>query len=137
LVFAFAPAIVWILIGADNLDEQCLHGSDTPDIAVWLTVEGGALMISAIIMLVFVLPCAISEKVRENAPGVKAISIALIPVNVLLGLFHFAWLIVGAIRLSQADDCEDPSGTLYKTTYAAVVMGFIGAFFQFCTSFGK
>ena len=123
LGLTIAPGIVWIILGSEGLNEPCLDLEKTPNLAVWLIVEGSLLLgIACVTMLT--LPFKFSD--NGMAKTMKFLGFFILA---LFGMFHFAWLIIGSVRLSQQDEyfpsCESRSYSLYQTTLAAIIMGWI------------
>ena len=113
LVFSLAPNLVWVIIGAEEIDNLCNNFDDTPTLAAWLVVEGsvGIFVNLVTIPLLFL--------------GKHVITGAFIG---LASAFYVGWNILGAYRLSQDFACEAGDTRLYNTALAAVIIGFVGAF---------
>src|SRR3989338_3874615 len=99
-----ACGIVWLLIATGNLNNSCLDNANEiagyPNIATWLIIEGAFLIGSACIQILL-FPCKHIEKARKNFPGAKVLLWANNIWVFISGLFHLAWLIVGAVQLSK------------------------------------
>ena len=134
LVVGLACGIVWLLIGTDHHDDDCFQDESTPNIATWLIVEGATLVGMAALVILFT-PCFFIQKVKQNTPGGHHLLLLLYFVLLAYMLFHLAWLIVGAVRLSESD-CASHS-TIYQTTLAAVILGFVFFIFPLCMFPGK
>src|SRR3989338_2617077 len=130
LAVSLACGIVWVLIGVDNLSEGCLDVQGTPNIAVWTVVEGSTLLGMAVLLLCF-LPCLLIKKVKQNTPAADLLLRLVYLVLVVYAFFHLAWLIVGAVRLSQADTCDEDSD-IRRVTLAAVIIRFVFFPLPFC-----
>ncbi|MDP2436567.1 MAG: hypothetical protein Q8P67_12535 [archaeon] len=104
IAVALATGIVWLLIGVDNHDLDCLRGATDiagiPEMATWLIVEG-AFLIGYACIQILLFPCKHLQKARKNVPGAKALLWANNIWLLLASLWHLAWLIVGAVQLSK------------------------------------
>ena len=112
LVFSLAPNMVWVIIGAEEIDAGCQRWDLSPTLSSWLVVEGsvGIFVCLVSIPLIF-------------------IKVPLHAVFILLSqLFFLAWNIVGAYRLAKDYDCELVNPRLYNTAEAAVIYGFVSLF---------
>mmetsp|Transcript_27997 Transcript_27997/g.78297 ORF Transcript_27997/g.78297 Transcript_27997/m.78297 type:complete len:168 (+) Transcript_27997:102-605(+) len=136
LIFGLAPSLTWLIVGSDNLDTLCVRESKSPDLATWLTVQGavGVFLFAAMTASSLMAICA---AVTDNG-GVLCCAITLAGLQLLLmilcGLFSLAWLIVGAVRLSEDKYCEQLNSTLYNCTLAAIIIGFVGVILNLCNS---
>lgn len=123
-----AMGIIWCLIGAAHVTEdKCIvESDDSPNIASWLIVDGAVLLGMACISLLL-LPIRLSKNAAHAAKLWSCL-------NFLFGLWNIAWLIIGAVRLSDTT-CDDGS-TIYKTTLAAIILGFVLGLPLICVSSG-
>ena len=132
---ALACGIVWLLIGADNVDLPCLVGATDiagiPEMDTWLIVEG-AFLIGWACIQILLFPCKHIKKARKNFPGAKL----LLGLNnlwlIIASLWHLAWLIIGAVQLSDYDEYCSHDTDLYRTSLAAVIIGFVSIFLKAC-----
>jgi hypothetical protein len=112
LIFSLAPNLVWVIIGAQEIDARCQTWGESPNLAAWLVVEG-------------------SVGIFVNLVSVPLILIhghAHTALLVVSQLFFLAWNIVGAYRVSQDTVCEEYNTRLYNTALAAVIYGFVSVF---------
>jgi hypothetical protein len=114
LVFSLAPSLVWVIIGAQEIDSYCQKFEDSPTLSAWLVVEGSV----GIFLTLLAIPLIFVHKVGHA--GFIAIG----------QLFFLAWNIIGAYRLSQDYVCEQMNTRLYNTALAAVIYGFFFNFFS-------
>lgn len=112
LVFSLAPNLVWIIIGAQEIDTFCLQFEDSPTLAAWLVVEGSVGIFVALVAI----PLMFIHK--DGHAGFV----------IFAQLFFLAWNIIGAYRLSQDYVCEQMNTRLYNTALAAVIYGFVNTF---------
>ena len=112
LVFSLAPNLVWVIIGAEEIDAPCNNFDDSPTLAAWLVVEGSVgIFVNLVSIPLFLI----------GGPGIMAL-------NGVASLFFLAWNIIGAYRLSQDYICEEFNTRLYNTALAAVIYGFVALF---------
>ena len=122
LVFSLAPNIVWVIIGAEEIDNKCNNYDDSPTLAAWLVVEGSV----GIFVNLVSLPLIFLGK-HEITGAFFGLS----------SVFFLAWNIIGAYRLSQDSACEFFDDRLYDTTLAAVIIGFVSLFFSLIQAAGS
>jgi hypothetical protein len=111
LVFGLAPNLVWVIIGAQEIDHFC--NIDSPTLAAWLVVEGSV----GIFVTLLTIPLALLGKFEIFGAF-----------SALANLFFLAWNIVGAYLVSQDFACEYYNSRLYNTALAAVIFGFVNLF---------
>ena len=110
-MICLAPYLVWVIIGAQEINCPCNNYDRTPDLAVWLVVEGSV---------------GIFSSLSGIAAGMFRKTVLISYFFLLLNLFFLSWSILGAVRLSQDVLCEWLNPRLYSTAFAAVIVGFIG-----------
>ena len=113
LVFAVAPNLTWLIIGSQEIDHRCNKYAEPPDLAVWLVVQGSVGLFVTILGIGMAL-------VRAGVAGFVVMTV--------FNLFFLAWLIIGAVRLSDDLVCEMYANRLYNTAVAAVIVGFVSVF---------
>jgi hypothetical protein len=116
-MICLAPYIVWVIIGAQEINAVCNQYDASPNLAVWLVVEGSVGIFSSLssIMIAFF---------RNRR--------IFFLYSVLLNCFFLAWSILGVVRLVQDQLCEWHNTRLYSTAFAAVVVGIVGIVTGFC-----
>jgi hypothetical protein len=108
-----ALSVASIVIGAMFLDDSCLDGAPTVNIAEWLLINGVSTLALFLLFFLF-LVC-----VANGLGGFACLGTVLL---LLVSMFGFAWAIVGAVRLSDADECRHHAEPLYYVTLTALCM---------------
>ena len=132
LCFGIVPGTVWTIYGIDFLDSppKCQDDIATPDLGLWLVVEGASLF--CMNLFVFGCTCLSCMFFLCNCRNiVKTIVYLLDGVIFLYGLFNVSWLVVGCIRLLETNCGTDD--TIFNVTVAAIILGFVGVGFSFGT----
>jgi hypothetical protein len=126
LLIALGPSIVWLVIGNNNLKDECNQELSSPSLATWLVVEGSVGILSFVLALfgLFFISCLKYDACFWGL-GIDAILL------VLIAWFQIAWLIVGSIQLAQDTECREKNPVLWNTTLAAVIIGFVGVLLNF------
>jgi hypothetical protein len=109
-IFAVAPNLVWIIIGAQELNNKCNFISTGPNLAVWLIVEGSVGLFATIFGVALTMIKA----------GLWGFVLATV-----LNLFFLAWWVIGIVRLCDDIVCERFGSRLYNTAAAAIIVGFL------------
>lgn len=120
MIFGVGPNAVWLAIGIRYLHSPCNDGAATPTLALFLIVAGSVGIFNCLVhMITYFL----------IHPAIYAI------ISSLFSGFFLSWYIVGAIRLSEDDTCENNDTTLYNTALAAVIIGLVGVFYSLRTTY--
>lgn len=131
LIFGLTPSIVWLTIGNRYKNDPCNDFAKTPDLATWLIVTGAAGIGNVFFMFVLYggAMCIAGDSCKVLGGISLCVSISYL---VLSSMFFFGWAILGAVRLSDDEVCEESNSTLYNTALAAVIITLVNVFVSSC-----
>ena len=107
LVCLFAPPVMYLLICMCYYDDPCNEHAQTPDLAIWLMVQAAAHILAML-------------KLKCDSPHHSILSVII--EHVLCRTFPIGWAILGVVKLSRDEHCQDKNPTLYYTVLAAVTI---------------
>lgn len=132
------PSIVWIIIGFNHLHDECISQDNLSlSLAWWLIINGFTFIFDSLIIGVvectcMITTCCMCNKIIYDIFGIF--------IKLLMSLYFFAWLVYGIFLLNNSVVCSstNTSGTtLYNTTLAAVIIGFVWWFIGSCFKIKK
>lgn len=140
VIVTLSPGISWLVVGINNLNDDCVENIDGLDLAEWLTVIGAVQTFHSVLILLAVScnacecdggPCRLAEFWHWCHPcgsfraGCDTLFWHLYwIVNVV---FMFAWSIAGSVELGEDDACRHNNDQLFHFCIWAVVFGYIFA----------